>query len=86
MKIFKRLLRITRIILLAVLAVYAAAALLLNVSDPGFKSAGGVAARVGMAEMFEGESHHSTYYNTQATAAGNGLVSNDFTEASLDGR
>jgi hypothetical protein len=73
MKTFKRLLQITRIVLLAVLAVYAAAALLFNLSDPGFESA----------EMFEGESHRGSYCNTQATTAGNGLARNDFTEASL---
>ena len=49
MKTFKRLLQITRIVLLAILAVYAAAALLLNLSDPGFKSSVGAATKAGMA-------------------------------------
>lgn len=86
MKIFRRLLRITRIILLAVLAVYATAALLLNLSDPGFKSAAGASAKAGTARIFKGELHHGTYYNAQATAAGNRLVTNGVTEASLDAR
>jgi len=86
MKTFKRLLQLTRIVLLAVLAVYAAEALLLNFSAPGFNSAAGAAAKAGMAEMFEGESHRGTDDNPQATAAGNGLARNDFTEASLGPR
>jgi alpha-beta hydrolase superfamily lysophospholipase len=54
MKILKRLLRITRIALLVILAVYAGAALVLvNLSDPQFKSGTGPTATAEMSEMFK---------------------------------
>lgn len=54
MKIFKRLLRITRAALLAILAVYAGAALVLvNLSDPTFKPATNPTATPEMSEMFK---------------------------------
>ncbi len=54
MKILKRLLRITRIALLSILAVYAGAALVLvNLADPHFKPTTGPAASVAISEMFK---------------------------------
>ena len=83
MKIFRRLLRIARTSLLAILALYAVAALVL--ADQ-FKP---VVTKysAGQVILIEGETHDGICYNDEAmAAAGNWLARNGFTETKLSAR